>query len=152
NNPDSAAETPEFEFLRRLHVPFCLFHPKFRPIRTTGADRMTLPTPQPASADLGLVGLAVMGQNLVLNMADHGFKVAVYNRTTSVPDKFTSSHLPTAFGNAGGALIPAAELTDFVRAIKRPRRIVILVKAGAATDAVIDSLVPLLEAGDCILD
>jgi 6-phosphogluconate dehydrogenase len=112
---------------------------------------MTLPAPQTATADIGLVGLAVMGQNLVLNMADHGFKVAVYNRTTSVTEKFIEQNPASVLG-PGGALVPAAELKDFVRSIKRPRRIVILVKAGGPTDAVIDSLTPLLEAGDCIID
>jgi len=110
-----------------------------------------LPVPAPNSADIGLVGLAVMGQNLVLNMADHGFKVAVYNRTTSVTEKFISENPPNVIG-PGGALVPGAELKDFVASIKRPRRIVILVKAGGPTDAVIDSLVPFLEAGDCIVD
>lgn len=107
--------------------------------------------PRPNSADVGLVGLAVMGANLALNMADHGFQVAVYNRTTSVTEQFIRDNPPNVIG-PGGALIPAAELKDFVASIKRPRRIVILVKAGPGTDAVIDSLVPLLERGDCIID
>ncbi|HEU0030672.1 MAG TPA: NADP-dependent phosphogluconate dehydrogenase [Kofleriaceae bacterium] len=108
--------------------------------------------PAPSSADIGLVGLAVMGQNLVLNMADHGFQVAVYNRTTATTEKFVADHPPGVFGSAGGGLVPAAELRDFVQSIKRPRRIVILVKAGGPTDAVIDSLVPLLEKGDVVID
>lgn len=108
--------------------------------------------PIPNSADVGLVGLAVMGTNLALNMADHGFKVAVYNRTVSVTDQVLKENPPTVFGKAGGGLVPAAELKDFVAAIKRPRRIVILVKAGGPTDAVIDSLTPLLEKGDLIID
>ncbi len=105
-----------------------------------------------AVADVGLVGLAVMGQNLVLNMADHGFKVAVYNRTTSTMEEFIREHPPGSFGPRGGGLVGSAELKDFVASIKRPRRIVILVKAGRPTDAVIDSLVPLLEQGDLIVD
>lgn len=105
----------------------------------------------PNTADVGLIGLAVMGANFALNMADHGFKVAVYNRTTSVTEKFIAENPPSVIG-PGGALIPAAELKDFVASIKRPRRIMILVKAGPGTDAVIDGLVPLLEAGDCIID
>ena len=103
-------------------------------------------------ADIGLVGLAVMGQNLVLNMADHGFTVAVYNRTTSKMEEFVGANPPGSFGDAGGGLIGSAELKDFVASIKRPRKIVILVKAGGPTDAVIDGLVPLLEAGDIIID
>lgn len=104
-----------------------------------------------ATADIGLVGLAVMGQNLVLNMADHGFKVAVYNRTTATMEQFIKAN-PQGVLGPGGALIGSAELKDFVASIKRPRKIVILVKAGAPTDAVIDSLTPLLEAGDLIID
>src|ERR1041384_7016650 len=95
-----------------------------------------------AVADVGLIGLAVMGQNLALNMADHGYKVAVYNRTTSVTDKVMAENPPAVFGATGGGLVPAGEMKDFVPAIKRPRRIVILVKAGPGTDAVIDSVSP----------
>jgi len=112
---------------------------------------MPLPTPTPNSADVGLVGLAVMGANLALNMADHGFKVAVYNRTTAVTEAFIAENPPSIIG-PGGSLIPGADIEDFVRSIKRPRRVIILVKAGPGTDAVIDSLVPHLESGDCIVD
>jgi 6-phosphogluconate dehydrogenase len=113
---------------------------------------MALSKPAPNSADVGLVGLAVMGQNLVLNMADHGFKVAVYNRTTATTEKFVNDNPPNVFGDGGGGLVPAADLKDFVQSIKKPRRIVILVKAGGPTDAVIDSLVPHLEKGDVVID
>jgi 6-phosphogluconate dehydrogenase len=113
---------------------------------------MTFSTPAAGSAEVGLVGLAVMGQNLVLNMADHGFQVAIYNRTTATTEKFVAANPPSVFGSTGGGLVPSATLEDFVRSIERPRRIVILVKAGAPTDAVIDSLVPLLETGDVIVD
>lgn len=113
---------------------------------------MPLPVPPPASADVGLIGLAVMGTNLALNMADHGFKVAVYNRTTSVTEQVIAENPPKVFGAGGGGLVPAADLKDFVQSIKRPRRIVILVKAGGPTDAVIDSLVPFLEPGDLVID
>ncbi|MCC6320414.1 MAG: NADP-dependent phosphogluconate dehydrogenase [Phycisphaerales bacterium] len=112
---------------------------------------MPIPTPAPNSADVGLVGLAVMGANLSLNMADHGFKVAVYNRTVSVTEQFVGENPPSVIG-PGGALVPAATVPDFIKSIKRPRRIVILVKAGGPTDAVIDSLVPHLEKGDCVID
>src|ERR1043165_4272881 len=104
------------------------------------------------TCDIGLVGLAVMGQNLALNMADHGFKVAVYNRTTTTMTEFLSQHPPGSFGAKGGGLTGLAALADFVNAIKRPRKIVILVKAGGPTDAVIDGLVPLLSSGDIIID
>jgi len=113
---------------------------------------MALPKPAPASADVGLVGLAVMGQNLVLNMAGHGFKVAFFFHDTATTEKFVADNPPSVFGETGGGLVPGAELKDFVASIKRPRRIVILVKAGGPTDAVIDSLVPHLEKGDVVVD
>ena len=113
---------------------------------------MTLAKPSENSADVGLVGLAVMGQNLALNMADHGYKVAVYNRTTATTEKFLEENPPNVFGDLGGGIVPGAELSDFVKSIKAPRRIVILVKAGGPTDAVIDSLVPLLSKGDVVID
>ncbi len=112
---------------------------------------MPLPVPAVGSAEVGLVGLEVMGKNLALNMADHGFKVAVYNRTTAKTEAFIAENPPNVIG-PGGALIPAAELKDFVASIERPRRIVILVKAGKGTDAVIDGLTPLLEPGDLVVD
>ncbi|MGV3623303.1 MAG: NADP-dependent phosphogluconate dehydrogenase [Archangium sp.] len=101
--------------------------------------------PAKDAADIGLIGLAVMGQNLALNIADHGYKIAVFNRTASVTEAFVKD---TPHAN----VIPAKELKDFVQSIKHPRRIVILVKAGGPTDAVIDSLVPSLEKGDVIVD
>ncbi len=103
--------------------------------------------PPPAVADVGLVGLAVMGQNLALNMADHGFKTAVYNRTTSHTEQMLAEHPSTP-----GGLVGAPTVESFVKSIKRPRRIVLLIKAGPATDAVIDSLVPCLEPGDLVVD
>ncbi len=111
----------------------------------------TFPVPAPASADIGLIGLEVMGKNLALNMADHGFKVAVYNRTTAKTEAFIAENPPGVIG-PGGALIPGAELKDFVASIKAPRRIVLLVKAGAPTDATIDGLKPLLSKGDVVID
>ncbi len=101
---------------------------------------------QPLS-DIGLVGLAVMGQNLALNIADHGFRISVYNRTTETMEKFVAENPSTP-----GGLHGEATLEGFVKSLKRPRKIIILVKAGAATDAVIDSLVPLLEPEDIIID
>ena len=98
-------------------------------------------------SDIGLIGLAVMGQNLALNIADHGFRISVYNRTTATMEKFVSANPSTP-----GGLDGQATLEGFVASLKRPRKMIILVKAGAGTDAVIDSLVPLLEAGDIIID
>jgi len=107
-------------------------------------------TPASCSADIGLIGLAVMGQNLVLNIADHGFTVAVYNRTTERMTEFVEQikgREPSA-----DRVLGFGELPDFVRALKRPRKIIIMVKAGGGVDAVIDQLLPLVERGDVILD
>ena len=98
-------------------------------------------------SDIGLIGLAVMGQNLALNIADHGFQISVYNRTVEKTDKFVAENPSTP-----GGLVGAKTLPDFVASLARPRKIVILVQAGKATDAVIDGLVPLLEQGDIIID
>ena len=97
------------------------------------------------NANIGLIGLAVMGQNLVLNLERNGFTVAVYNRTTATMQEFVDAH-------PGKKLVPAPTLEDFVASLERPRRILIMVKAGGAVDAVIDQLVPLLEKGDLIMD
>ena len=96
--------------------------------------------------DIGLIGLAVMGENLVLNMESKGFSVAVFNRTTEVTDRF-------AAGKAIGKNIqPTRTMEEFVGALSRPRKAMIMVKAGGAVDAVIGQLVPLLEPGDVIID
>lgn len=98
------------------------------------------------SSDIGLIGLAVMGENLVLNMESKGFSVSVYNRTTAVTEKF-------AEGRAKGKNIhPTKTLEEFVASLARPRKAMIMVKAGAPVDAVIEQLVPLLEEGDIIID
>lgn len=99
------------------------------------------------SSDIGLVGLAVMGQNLALNIADHGFRISVFNRTASKTHSFVAEHPDTP-----GGLTGHDTLEEFVASLKRPRKIIILVQAGKATDAVIDSLIPLLEAEDIIID
>jgi 6-phosphogluconate dehydrogenase len=98
-------------------------------------------------SDIGLIGLAVMGQNLALNIADHGFQVSVYNRTTEKTTKFAAENPGTPGGLAG-----ATTLQDFVRSLAKPRKIILLVQAGGPTDAVIDSLIPLLARGDIIID
>jgi len=96
-------------------------------------------------ADIGLIGLAVMGQNLVLNMERNGFTVAVYNRTTRVTDEFVAAH-------PGKKLIHTRTLEEFVAALERPRKIMIMVKAGQPVEAVLDGLVPLLAPGDLVMD
>lgn len=102
------------------------------------------------NADIGLIGLAVMGQNLALNIADHGYNIAVYNRNPEKMREFIeeskknepSHHRLMGFDN----------LAAFVLSIKRPRKIVLLVKAGSATDVTINALLPFLEEGDIIID
>ncbi|MGY8688371.1 MAG: decarboxylating NADP(+)-dependent phosphogluconate dehydrogenase, partial [Verrucomicrobiales bacterium] len=99
-----------------------------------------------SKSDFGLIGLAVMGQNLVLNVESRGFRVSVYNRTTSVKDEFLA-------GEAAGKNIEGhSELKDFVESLSTPRKIQIMVKAGGPVDAVIESLLPLIDKGDLIID
>lgn len=99
-----------------------------------------------AQADIGLIGLAVMGQNLVLNMADHGFTVAVYNRTTSKVDDFVE-------GPAKGKSIVGTHSMDaFFKSLKRPRRVMFMVKAGDPVDELINLCLPYMEPGDIIID
>jgi len=97
-------------------------------------------------ADIGLIGLAVMGQNLVLNMNDHGFTVAVYNRTVEKVDRFLANEAQ------GTRVMGFHSLEELVKVLKRPRRVMIMVKAGWPVDAMIEQLVPLLEPGDIIID
>ncbi len=101
---------------------------------------------QSDAADIGLIGLAVMGQNLVLNMVDHGFRVAVYNRTRAKTDAFLEGPA------ADRSVVGAGTLPELVAALARPRRVMLMVQAGRAVDAVLEELVPLLEAGDIVID
>ncbi|CCD24009.1 phosphogluconate dehydrogenase (decarboxylating) GND1 NDAI_0C03490 [Naumovozyma dairenensis CBS 421] len=98
------------------------------------------------SADFGLIGLAVMGQNLILNAADHGFTVVAYNRTVSKVENFLANEAK------GKSIIGATSIEDFIAKLKRPRKVMLLVKAGAPVDALIKELVPHLEKGDIIID
>ncbi len=98
-------------------------------------------------ADIGLIGLAVMGQNLVLNMNDHGYTVAVYNRTTAKVDAFLSD---AAAGRS--TIIGTRSIAEFVQSLKRPRKVMLMVKAGTVVDAFIEQLLPFLEPGDIIID
>jgi len=100
----------------------------------------------PQTADIALIGLAVMGQNIVLNMNDHGYVVAVYNRTTSKVDHFLENEAK------GTKVVGAHSLEELVGLLKKPRRIMLLVKAGAPVDEFVDLLMPLLEKGDIIID
>lgn len=97
-------------------------------------------------ADIGLIGLAVMGQNLVLNMNDHGYTVAVYNRTTQKVGTFLANEAKST------NVIGTHSVEEFVESLKRPRKIMLMVKAGAAVDATIEQLIPYLDQGDIIID
>src|SRR5262249_9915634 len=99
-----------------------------------------------ASCDIGLIGLAVMGQNLVLNMNDHGYRVAVFNRTVSKVDDFISDEAK------GTEVAGAHSIEELAQALKKPRRVMLMVKAGETVDQMIESLVPNLEKGDIIID
>ena len=98
-------------------------------------------------SDIGLIGLAVMGQNLALNIADHGFAISVYNRTTAKTDEFVKENPSTP-----GKLTGCPTIKDFAASLKKPRKAVILVKAGGPTDAVINELAAAFEPGDIIID
>jgi 6-phosphogluconate dehydrogenase len=100
-----------------------------------------------ALSDIGLVGLAVMGQNLALNIADHGYQISVFNRTTEKTDKFVAEN-----PNTPGGVVGTQTMEEFVASISKPRKIILLVQAGKGTDAVIDGLTPLLEQGDIVID
>ncbi len=101
---------------------------------------------QKESCDIGLIGLAVMGQNLVLNMNDHGYRVAVFNRTVSKVDDFIQNEA------AGTQVVGAHSIEELVAALKRPRRVMLMVKAGETVDQMIEHLLPHLEKGDIIID
>ncbi len=102
--------------------------------------------PTPSSADIGVIGLGVMGANLARNLARHGHAVAVFNRTLARTERLMDRHA------SEGRFLPAAQLTDFVASLRRPRVAIVMVKAGDATQAVIDELTPLMEAGDIVVD
>src|SRR5436190_2963475 len=94
------------------------------------------------NADIALIGLAVMGQNLILNMNDHGFTVVAYNRTVEKVDQFLAKEAK------GTKVIGAHSIEEMVKLLKRPRRIMMMVKAGKAVDDFIEQVLPFLEPGD----
>jgi len=96
--------------------------------------------------DFGLIGLAVMGENLALNIESRGYKIAVFNRTTSVVDHLVNGRAK------GKKFVGCHSIADLVKAVARPRKIMIMVKAGKPVDDLIDQLIPLLEPGDVIID
>jgi 6-phosphogluconate dehydrogenase len=95
---------------------------------------------------IGLIGLAVMGENLALNIESKGFPISVYNRTVSKMEEFIAGRAK------GKRFFGARTLEEFVGSLERPRKVIMLVKAGAAVDALIDQLLPLLEPGDIVID
>ncbi len=97
-------------------------------------------------ANIGLIGLAVMGENLVLNMESKGFSVAVYNRSIAKVDAFLDSRAK------GKNIVGTHSLEELVENLERPRKVMMMVKAGKAVDETIEKLIPLLEAGDIIID
>ncbi|MDB5169432.1 MAG: 6-phosphogluconate dehydrogenase, decarboxylating [Candidatus Saccharibacteria bacterium] len=98
------------------------------------------------SADIAVIGLAVMGQNLILNMNDHGFKVVAFNRTVTKVDDFLNNEA------AGTNVVGAHSIEEMVAQLKTPRRVMLMVKAGEAVDQTIEHLLPLLDPGDIIID
>src|SRR3984893_16221823 len=98
------------------------------------------------TCDIGLIGLAVMGQNLVLNMNDHGYRVAVFNRTVSKVDDFIHHEA------AGTQVVGTHSISELVQALKKPRRVMLMVKAGQTVDQMIELLLPHLEPGDIVID
>src|SRR5689334_5680690 len=98
------------------------------------------------SAQIGVTGLAVMGRNLARNLARNGYRVALHNRSPERTRSLVAEH------GHEGTFVASESLPDFVNSLERPRAIIIMVKAGAPTDAVIDELVPLLDDGDIVID
>ncbi len=107
---------------------------------------MNIPAPGRGIADIGVTGMAVMGSNLARNLAHKGFKVAIHNRTATKTQAVMASH------GSEGEFFPCESMADFVASLSVPRVAIIMVKAGAATDAVIDELADLMEPGDIIVD
>lgn len=106
------------------------------------------PTPAPQSADIGVYGLGVMGSNLARNLARNGYRTAVYNRTVARTEKLIANH----GSGDDGVFVPSAELADFVASLESPRVAIIMVQAGAATDAAMEQLATLMDEGDIIVD
>src|SRR5882724_11603417 len=98
------------------------------------------------TADIAVIGLAVMGQNLIMNMNDHGFTVVAFNRTTTKVDEFLGNEAK------GSKVIGVHSIEEMVKLLKRPRKVMLMVKAGAPVDEFIEHLLPLLEPGDLIVD
>src|SRR6185503_13105137 len=98
-----------------------------------------------APAQFGMIGLGVMGANLALNVEEHGFPIAVWNRDWAPTEKFVAD-------NKGKRITATKDLKDFVQALERPRRIMMLIKAGSPVDEMLEKLRPLLQDGDIVID
>lgn len=107
---------------------------------------MALPVPTPSTADIGVTGMGVMGRNLARNLARNGYAVAIHNRSVAKTEQVFNDH------GDEGTFIPSESMDDFVASLQRPRVAIIMVKAGAATDAVIDDLATRMDEGDIIVD
>ncbi|PVU81771.1 phosphogluconate dehydrogenase (NADP(+)-dependent, decarboxylating) (plasmid) [Cellulomonas sp. WB94] len=107
---------------------------------------MTTPSAPVGTAQIGVTGLAVMGRNLARNLARHGYVTAVHNRSFAKTASLVADH------GGEGAFVASESMADFVASLERPRKVIVMVKAGGPTDAVIGELVPLLDAGDIVID
>src|SRR5512135_2283865 len=143
--PATERNTPWTQNLGRFHHTSFGGHTRSnrRIVHRRKARVLAMSTP---TADIGLIGLAVMGENLVLNMESHGYTVAVFNRTTSKVDQFVNGR------GQGKKVVGCHTVRELVAALKRPRPIMMMVKAGAAVDDVINEVAPLLEPGDILID
>ena len=109
---------------------------------------MTIQAPAPASADIGVYGMGVMGSNLARNLARNGYRTAVFNRTPARTERLIAAH----GSGSEGTFVPSESLQGFVASLERPRVAIIMVQAGSATDAVTEQLADLMEPGDIIVD
>ena len=117
-----------------------------RPTRMMSSPGEKNPMSQQASSDFGLIGLAVMGENLALNVASRGVPIAVYNRTASVTDAFTAGR------GRQPHVVGCYSLEELVAALRPPRKVMMMVKAGPAVDDLIRTLIPMLSKGDILID
>lgn len=145
--PAGATKTGTKKAAAKKAAPKSAKKPAKAPAKQTAKKPAKKAASAKKKADIGLIGLAVMGQNLVLNMCDHGYTVAVFNRTTSKMHDFVQSEAA-----AGKSILPCETLEELVASVKRPAPIMLMVQAGSATDAGIDALVPLMQEGDIIID
>src|ERR687893_1921991 len=127
------------------HVP-CVHRDTPGGVGTPASADMTAATTPAPDGDIGVTGLATMGANLARNLARHGCRVVVHNRTRARTDALVAAH-----GDEGD-LVPTGSVAEFVAALARPRKVVVMVQAGASTDAVVEEVAALLEAGDVLVD